>query len=83
MPDGTFYSTLYLPINSPLRASIVVSLEKEPIVLLKYVINGLFFSFSTPAQVIGKFSFKSVLKHWFINLFCGPLHVQTFRRLYE
>ncbi|XP_026922342.1 endoribonuclease Dicer isoform X1 [Acinonyx jubatus] len=23
LPDGTFYSTLYLPINSPLRASIV------------------------------------------------------------
>lgn len=31
LPDGTFYSTLYLPINSPLRASIVVSLEKEMI----------------------------------------------------
>lgn len=34
LPDGTFYSTLYLPINSPLRASIVVSLEKKMIVPL-------------------------------------------------
>lgn len=33
LPDGTFYSTLYLPINSPLRASIVVSLEKEMLCL--------------------------------------------------
>lgn len=33
LPDGTFYSTLYLPINSPLRASIVVSLEKKRLCL--------------------------------------------------
>lgn len=26
LPDHTFYSTLYLPINSPLRASIVVGI---------------------------------------------------------
>lgn len=38
LPDHTFYSTLYLPINSPLRASIVVGIwARKSMEMHKYV----------------------------------------------